>query len=260
MFIAQFKDGSMFKKIVESIKDIVNDVNLETSPNGISLQAMDSSHVALVQLRLERDAFEDDYRSDKSMVLGINMANLAKIMKLAQNDDVIILKTDENSGKLTIILKNTNMGRHATFDLNLFNIDSESLGIPDTEYSAKVRMPSSEFTKMCKDVYLISETLTIEATKEKVIFYVEGDVGKGNIELEHIEKENSVDSTILQVSDPVKLSFALRYINMFNKASTISQCVSFMMSAESPLVVEYSQQGQCSLKFYLAPKISEEPA
>ena len=65
MFIAQFKDGSMFKKIVESIKDIVNDVNLETSPNGISLQAMDSYHVALVQLRLERDAFEDDYRSDK---------------------------------------------------------------------------------------------------------------------------------------------------------------------------------------------------
>ena len=260
MFIAQFKDGSMFKRIVDSIKDIVNDVNAEASPNGISLQAMDSSHVALVQLRFERDAFEDDFRSDKAMVLGINMSNLAKIMKLTQNSDIIILKSDENYGKLTIIMKNTSLGRHATFDINLFNIDSESLGIPDTEYSAKIRMSSSEFTKMCKDINLISETLTIEAKKEKVIFSVEGDVGKGSIELEYVEKENSVDSTILVVSEPVKLSFALRYINMFNKASGISQSVTLMMSSDSPLVVEYSQQGQCSLKFYLAPKISEEQA
>jgi proliferating cell nuclear antigen len=43
---------------VDAIKDLVTDVNLEVNDKGISLQAMDSSHVALVSLRLQHDGFE----------------------------------------------------------------------------------------------------------------------------------------------------------------------------------------------------------
>ena len=48
MFEAKLTDGNILRKIVDSIKELVTDVNLEVSPNGISIQAMDSSHVALV--------------------------------------------------------------------------------------------------------------------------------------------------------------------------------------------------------------------
>ena len=49
---------------------------------GISLQAMDGSHVALVSLNLSAEGFEH-YRADTSMVLGVNVNLLAKVMKLA---------------------------------------------------------------------------------------------------------------------------------------------------------------------------------
>ena len=67
---------------------IVNLMNI-----GISLQAMDSSHVALVSLNLTQDGFES-YRCDTNMVLGVNIANLAKVMKLADNSDTITLQAD----------------------------------------------------------------------------------------------------------------------------------------------------------------------
>lgn len=57
---------------------------------GISLQAMDSSHVALVSLNLSMDGFES-YRADSNMVLGVSIANLAKVMKLSDNSDAITL-------------------------------------------------------------------------------------------------------------------------------------------------------------------------
>ena len=38
------------------------------------------------------------------------------------------------------------------------DIDSEHLGIPDTEYSAVVRMPASEFSRICKDLSNIGDT------------------------------------------------------------------------------------------------------
>ena len=48
MFEAKISDGTILKRIVEAIKELVTDVNLDVNQNGMSLQAMDSSHVALV--------------------------------------------------------------------------------------------------------------------------------------------------------------------------------------------------------------------
>lgn len=62
----------------------------------------------------------------------------------------------------------------------------------------------------------------------------------------------------MEVDEPVQLSFALRYLNLFNKAATLSNSVILSMSAETPLVVEYKIEKLGSLKFYLAPKINEE--
>lgn len=37
MFEAKFEDGTLFKKIVEAIKELVKNVNLEANGTGISL-------------------------------------------------------------------------------------------------------------------------------------------------------------------------------------------------------------------------------
>ena len=78
MFQAKLSEGILLKKLIESIKDLVTDINLDITSTGISLQAMDSSHVALVTLNLSSDGFEE-YRCDKQMTLGVSVANLAAI-------------------------------------------------------------------------------------------------------------------------------------------------------------------------------------
>ena len=44
------------------------------------------------------------------------------------------------------------------FNLNLMTLDSEQLGIPETEYSSIVTMNSAEFTRICREMSQISET------------------------------------------------------------------------------------------------------
>lgn len=41
------------------------------------------------------------------------------------------------------------------------SLDSESLGIPETEYSSIIEMSSSEFARICKELNQISETGTL---------------------------------------------------------------------------------------------------
>ena len=57
---------------VDSIKELVTDTNLECSATGIMLQAMDSSHVALVSLSLKTEGF-DMFRCDRNISLGLNL-------------------------------------------------------------------------------------------------------------------------------------------------------------------------------------------
>ena len=55
MFEALLGSGIILKKIIEAIKELVTEVNLEVTSSGLSIQAMDASHVALVVLNLQAD-------------------------------------------------------------------------------------------------------------------------------------------------------------------------------------------------------------
>jgi len=41
------------------------------------------------------------------------------------------------------------------------DIDSEHLGIPDTQYECIVRMPSGEFQRICRDMAMIGDSGTL---------------------------------------------------------------------------------------------------
>ena len=117
-------------------------------------------------------------------------------------------------------------------------------------------MNSFDFTKLCKELHQLSETVTIEASLEYVNFSIEGEVGSGNIKISTNGDGNGGEKMTDKV-EKVTLSFALRYLNMFNKASSLCNYVKLMLAAETPLVVEYEIENMGSLKYYLAPKINE---
>ena len=94
MLEARIAQGSLLKKLIEAVKDLVTEANFDCTSEGIQVQAMDSSHVSLVGILLKADGFEH-YRCDKSVSLGMNLASLSKILKCAGNDDVITMKAED---------------------------------------------------------------------------------------------------------------------------------------------------------------------
>jgi len=78
------------------------------------------------------------------------------------------------------------------------------------------------------------------------------------VKLEPNEGDSRDNAVGIDCSEEVNLSFALRYLNMFNKANTLNDKVHIHLSNESPLTVQYKIEDYGSLKFYLAPKITED--
>ncbi|CAI2379381.1 unnamed protein product [Moneuplotes crassus] len=259
MFEAKVASALVLKKIIDSIKDLVTEVNLDITSEGIGLQAMDSSHVALVSLMLHQKGF-CDYNLEKPTTIGICITNLAKVMKLASNDDEITLGLADDPTHLKVTFVNRKQEKKTQFDLNLLTLDSEHLGIPDTNYTSEIMMNSFEFSKLIKELNTLCDTVTIETTIEYVRFSLESDVGIGNIQIQTSEPNEKKEDGAEDPKDdaPVVQSFALKYLNMFNKASCLSNSVKLMMAAETPLVVEFEIEDLGELKYYLAPKVNQD--
>ena len=218
---------------------------------------MDGSHVALVSLNLSMEGFEH-YRADTSMVLGVNVALLAKVMKLADPTDSITLSAEDNPSHLKLCFENTKTERTTEFTMNLISLDVEHLAIPETEYSSVVSINSGEFTKICKELYSLNETLTIATNTDFVQFSVESEAGSGSIRIGSNDSMSRDEQTTVEVTDAVQQQFAIRYLNMFNKAAPLSTHTRLCLHQEQPLVVEYKIEQLGVLKYYLAPKINDE--
>jgi len=258
MLEARVNQAGLLKKLLEAIKELVTDANFDVNGSGLALQAMDSSHVSLVSMLLRADGFVH-YRCDRSRTLGLNLTSMAKILKCAQNDDILTLKANDTGDVVTFMFESQDQTKISEFELKLLNIESDVLGIPDQEYKAIVKMPSAEFQRICRDLTILGDTVVISVTKEGIKFSVSGEVGNGNIFIRPSSEVDKKDEAItIELQEPVQLTFALKYLNFFTKATSLSNTVCLSLSKEVPLVVEYRIEDLGYIRYYLAPKIEDE--
>ncbi|EIE19859.1 proliferating cell nuclear antigen [Coccomyxa subellipsoidea C-169] len=258
MFEARLTQGVLLRKLLDSMKDLVQDANFDCSSTGFALQAMDSSHVSLIHMQLRSDGF-DHFRCDRNLSMGVSLNNMAKILKCMGNDDVLTMKAEDQGDSVTFMFESANQERISDFELKLMDIDSEQLGIPDTDYSATVKMPSAEFARICKDLSTIGDTVLIAVTKDGVRFSTTGDIGSANVTVRsHSNVDKPEEQVVIDMQEPVALTFALRYLNSFAKATPLSNQVMISMSKELPVVVQYRIEDMGHISYYLAPKIEDE--
>ncbi|TEB26747.1 proliferating cell nuclear antigen [Coprinellus micaceus] len=186
MLEAKLQEAGLLKKLLDAIKELVTDANFECNEEGINLQAMDNSHVALVSVLIQAAGFKR-YRCDRPMPLGVNLGSLTKVLKCAKDDDICTLKAADEADLLNLVYEAKNSDRIAEYEMKLMDIDSDQLGIPETEYDARVTLPSNEFSRIVRDLSLLGESVRIEVSKEGVRFASEGEAANGSILLRQTE-------------------------------------------------------------------------
>lgn len=189
----------------------------------------------------------------------MSLANLSKVLKCSGNDDIVTLKANDDGDTVTFMFESPKEDRVSDFELKLMDIDSEHLGIPDTDYCATVTMPASEYARIVRDLSSIGDTVTISATKDGVKFTTSGDIGTANVTVrQNTTADKKEDQTVIELKEPVALTFALRYLTSFSKATPLATHVTLSMTRELPVMVEYAMTDMGYLRYYLAPKIEDE--
>merc|ERR1711934_771054 len=104
MFDCKLVEGQNLKKCVNALKELIDQAAWDISEDGIQLQSMDSSHVALVQMNIGSDSFET-FRCDQAMQIGLNMTNLHKIFGAFSNGSVSINAEGEDADTVEFVFE-----------------------------------------------------------------------------------------------------------------------------------------------------------
>merc|ERR1712184_139130 len=162
---AHLQPAVLLKKLVDAIKELCKDVNFDCSEKGLQVQAMDSSHVALVSLLLRESAFSE-FKCDRATSLGMNVDSLGKILKMCGPADSLKLRWQNDADSVSFQCETGDEDRISEFDLKLMQIESEHMEVPEQHYKVTAKMPSAEFQKICRDLKEFGETMQLSASKE----------------------------------------------------------------------------------------------
>ena len=242
------------KILVESLKEVLTDINLYFDSNGLKIMTMDNARVALVYVRLLKDNFEEYYCNGKNMC-GINMIYFFKILKTVSNNDVLTIFIKNNTlNELGIRIENKEKNTVTESYLKMLDISEEKLEIPDIIYDSVISMPSIDLQKYCRDLSVISNQVTISSTESKFILESIGDFASQKIIIG--EAQNGL--IFSKKNQNVCEKFDLKYLNSFTKSTNLCSTVEIFLKKEYPLVIEYNVANLGKLQFCLAPKLNEE--
>merc|ERR1719273_2411172 len=180
---------------------------------------------------LRADGF-DPWRCDNNCQLGIHLDHFNKVLKCMGGKDEVEIRYKEGADECDFTFKSPEEDKVSHFGLKLMDIDSEHLGIPETEYKCTVKMSSTEFQRICRDLGVLGDTLTISVNKDNVQFAVNGEIGKGEMTVKASTATDEMEGTDIDCKEPVTQTFAMRYLNFFTKATVLSKSVQLSLSPE----------------------------
>ena len=251
------KDGNIFKKIMDLLKEVLDVGILIINEDGISLESLDSSHVSFIQMLLNKDDFDIfifDKKREDDLHLSVSMKSLSNILKCLNNGEQITISHKEGDNKILWEFENLDTHSYKNFNLNLIDQDAHDINIPKANYQCRIKTLSSEFQNLLKNLAHIGDYVKIDVNKSKDRI----DFKSAGIDTDALIRMTQNDYTKLKLGKDFKSSFSIDYLTKYAKSSTFSSKVSIFLKEESPILLEYKIDNLSGvLKFYIAPKSVE---
>jgi len=238
----KLENPRLFSDIISIISELVTEVRIKVTKEGLSLTAVDPANVAMVHFRMPSDLFSE-YQLEKDEILGINLDNLKAVLRRCKPGSSLILEKGDNALKFSIHDK-----IKRDFSLALLDIDVEEKEMPKWEFNSVIKLNSDSLVEVLEDCSVVSDACTFVAEPNKFVVEAFG--------LHSARAEFSSDEAEIHSANSMA-RFSLEYMNKFAKGAKISNRAHLSFSDNHPLRLDFPT-GNVMLSFVLAPRIEQD--
>jgi len=246
MFQAKIK-AEYLKELYDVVQHIVDEIKITITPSGLQIRAVDPSHVALVDLNLKVEAFEE-YKADNTEVC-IDVEKLNQVLKLSKGDDIVSITHDPQINRLILVIDKLTMKMSL---LDMKGITDPK--VPSLNYTTSVKVPVSSLLYGIKAADTVGEHISIAATKNGLEITCEE-----NTESVRVDIPASDLKEMKFGGEDVKSYFSLHYISSMVRAIGSASEATLYIETDYPLKIEFPiAEGKGSVTYLLAPRIENE--
>lgn len=242
MFQAKAR-ADILKEVVNVVSTLVDEAKFSITAEGLSLRAVDPAHIAMVDLSLGKEAFEE-FKADEAEI-GLDIDKLSQFLKLARGDDVIDMKHDEDKRRLNIVVGDV------TRRMSL--IDTTGMSdpkVPNLELPAKLSVKVDDLVQGIKASETVSDHIALLASPDAFEMTCEGDMDQVNW------KKAKKDMESLETPSSVRSLFPLEYFSNMLRAVPTGNLVTMHLGNDYPVRVEFKiAGGKGEVRYLLAPRI-----
>jgi proliferating cell nuclear antigen len=261
LFEIKTVQSSAFRTLIEALKEILTEANLEFDSTGIKVMSVDETHTVLVYLKLDHDKFESFFCPQK-YILGVNMIYFFKLIKtMGNSDNLTLYLAANNPNKLGIRMENSEKSTVTNYFLKLFDTDVEDIQIPSLNFNKVIHMPSTDLQKICRDMNALGDKLDVEITSSgsDLIFRCMGDFAVQETIITENNTTMKVENT-QKTNEIVQGIFQLKYLVTFTKCTSLCPSIKLLMKNDFPLILQYTVANLGSVKLVLAPIKNKQTA
>ncbi len=242
-----FFDARVWRYAINAVSKIIEEASFNISEEGFRLKAIDASRVVLVDFRMPSTSF-DEFDIEKEEAVGVNLEDLAKILRRATKEDRLELKTLEAS-RLSIAFIGKGTRRFVISSIQTLAEQLPELKIP---FKARIRMLSTVFRDLVKDLEPIGDAIEFIAKPDahSLIARAEGDLAEAEIEL----SEDTGALLEFEAEEESRAIYTVDYLSDIVTAAQAANEVLFEFGTAIPCKIEYILPQEGRLVFYVAPR------
>ena len=166
--LLKLDNPKIFAEVVSIISDMVLEVRMKVSKEGMSIIAIDPANVAMISFKLPASAFSE-LEVENDEVLGISLDSLKAVLRRVKAGSVLSITKQETELKLVI---NDKIKRE--FNLALIEIEGEEKEIPSLNFVSRIEMSSTDFSEAIEDCSVVADSCSFISEPDKFIMHAKG--------------------------------------------------------------------------------------
>lgn len=247
---AKTSQASALKSLIDVLKDLLEDVCLEFDHDGVRLVSPDSTHIAMIHLKLESEKF-DEYVCPQPLTVGINIIRTFKLIKsISSSDTLAFFVDDSESNNLGIRVENSDRKTSTTFEIAMMDIKGANIELPPIEFDSCISLPSTDLQKIIRDMSSIADRVEVKNLPDRLELTCTGDFCSQETVL---EESSRFANKSVGAAEIIQGVFNLQYLAIFCKCSSLCPTVEINLKNDYPIVLKYSVASLGDLKLCLSP-------
>jgi proliferating cell nuclear antigen PCNA len=258
--VATLKADDIFKAMFGVMSDLAKNgvANIYFTEGSMFSQMLDGAHGAMVDICLEKGAFED-FSCRKSFTVGVSLTNLLTGLSIGRDMQTVITGKD-GSDVISLTHSGRKGGGNIDIRMPLIDINAEYQKMGDAETVVRIRISSRQFSEIIKDMDQAGgETVDLLFERDGIYLSTDGECLSAKASLAIGEEAAYGLCTLEYLSEKPSVHLSINIVYLKTLVKGASLCSFFDIEVMDTLLmrVSYDMGEDHAFNFYVCPRIEE---